>query len=416
MLKVTPLALRADAAQIARRLWDREGVALVRAGSVTYVACDPVEASERLDPESELPRRVRPLGETPRWFGLLPYESLRDAEGELESDRRTEALVERPLWLRYAALVRVGERVELIAESERAGQELAALLDRPPRGGEVSLRFASELEAPALHAARVRRALDEIARGNIYEVNLARRFELSVHGSAAELLGAFEGPGAMPHSFALDYRDLRVVAVTPELCLRLEPSGELVTSPIKGTRPRHSDPVEDARLARELDEDPKERAELTMIIDVERNDFGRIATLGSVQLSESPHVVSLPGVHHRIATVQARVAPELEREALFRAVLPSGSVTGAPKRRAMQLIRELEPHRRGLYTGGVGFVRHDGGVELKMAIRTLVARGAKAHYFAGGGIVADSVPQREVDETLWKAERLLKLAARSALG
>jgi anthranilate/para-aminobenzoate synthase component I len=411
VLTVTPLDLPADATQIARRLWDREGVACVRVGSITYVACEPVEASERLDPEPTLSRGERPFGETPRWFGLLPYESLRHAEGQMESDARAEALVERPLWLRYDALVRVGEGVDLIAESEPASQRLAALLERPPRTGEVSLRFANELEAPRLHASRVRRALEEIASGNIYEVNLARRFELSVHGSAAELLGAFERAGVMPHSLALDYRGLRVVAVTPELCLRLEANGRVVTSPIKGTRPRHSDASEDARLARELDEDPKERAELTMIIDVERNDFGHVATLGSVRLREAPHVVSIPGVHHRVATVEAQIAPELEREELFRAVLPSGSVTGAPKRRAMELIRELEPHRRGLYTGAVGFVRHDGGVELKMAIRTLVARGATGHYFAGGGIVADSVPEREVDETLWKAERLLKLAA-----
>jgi anthranilate/para-aminobenzoate synthase component I len=242
-------------------------------------------------------------------------------------------------------------------------------------------------------------------------VNLARRFSVVVQGSAIELLSAFERVGKVPHAFSLDYDELKVVAVSPELCLRLEPNGTLSTSPIKGTRPRHADPAEDARLARELDLDPKERAELTMIIDVERNDFGRIAELGSVRLSEPPHIVSLPGVHHRVASVEARVRPELRRAELLRAVLPSGSVTGAPKRRAMQLIRELEPHRRGLYTGAVGYVRHDGGLELKMAIRTLVARAGIGHYFSGGGIVADSVPEREVEETLWKAERLLALAA-----
>lgn len=411
MLKVTPLDLRPDAAQIARRLWDREGLVLVRVGAFTFVACDPVEVAERFDPEPTLARRALLHGETPRWFGLLPYESLRGGEGELESDTRAAALVERPLWLRYGALVRVGDGVELIADSEDAARQLAALLERAPRARDVELSFDGALEAPGLHALRVQKALEEIASGNIYEVNLARRFELSVNGSAPELLAAFERSGKMPHSFALEHRDLKVVAVSPELCLRLEPDGELVTSPIKGTRPRHPDPLEDQRLARELEEDPKERAELTMIIDVERNDFGRVATLGSVRLSEPPHVVSLPGVHHRVASVTARVAPELGRDELFEAVLPSGSVTGAPKRRAMQLIRELEPHRRGLYTGAVGFVRHDGGVELKMAIRTLVARGSRGHYFAGGGIVADSVPEREVEETLWKAERLLSLAA-----
>jgi anthranilate/para-aminobenzoate synthase component I len=185
----------------------------------------------------------------------------------------------------------------------------------------------------------------------------------------------------------------------------------VLTSPIKGTRPRHADPAEDARLARELEDDPKERAELTMIVDVERNDLGRVAELGSVRLVAAPHVVALPGIHHRLATVEARVPRELSRAELMRALLPSGSVTGAPKRRAMQLIAELEPHRRGLYTGVVGFIRHDGGLELKMAIRTLSVQSGKGHYYTGGGIVADSVPEREVLETLWKAERVLRLLA-----
>jgi anthranilate/para-aminobenzoate synthase component I len=135
-----------------------------------------------------------------------------------------------------------------------------------------------------------------------------------------------------------------------------------------------------------------------------------VALTGSVRLLRAPEVVTLPHVHHRLAAIEARIAPELSREVLLRAVLPSGSVTGAPKRRAMQLIAELEPHRRGLYTGAVGFVRHDGGLELGMAIRTLTARGGVGHYFAGGGIVADSQPEREVLETLWKATRVLELA------
>jgi anthranilate/para-aminobenzoate synthase component I len=201
--------------------------------------------------------------------------------------------------------------------------------------------------------------------------------------------------------------------MTPELCLRLEPDGRLSTRPIKGTRPRHPDAAEDARLARELDADPKERAELTMILDVERNDLGRIAEIGSVRLTEPPHVASLPGVHHRLATLEARQRRGVSRSEILATFLPSGSVTGAPKRRAMQLIAELEPHRRGLYTGVVGFVRHDGGLELSMAIRTVVAQNGVGHYFAGGGIVADSLPALEVEETLWKAQQVLRLLRRA---
>ena len=132
------------------------------------------------------------------------------------------------------------------------------------------------------------------------------------------------------------------------------------------------------------------------------------------RLRDAPHVVSLPSVHHRLATLEAELRPEVSRAQLLDAFLPSGSVTGAPKRRAMQLIAELEPHRRGLYTGAVGFLRRDGGLELAMAIRTLTVREGLGHYYTGGGIVADSVPALEVEETLWKAESVLQLLRRSA--
>lgn len=411
------MAMAVDAIEVGRRLADRAGLVLARAedGAVSYVACDPVEQVSALDPEPALPRSATAYGEVPRWFGLLPYECLRGLEGDEHLDLRAAPQVSSPLWLRYEAVVRIGENVEIIAESAESAGRLAALLERPPQTREVSLSLRSSIELPAQHAERVRRALSEIERGNVYEVNLARRFELNVSGSALDLLAAFEREGTMPHAMALEWQGLSVVAVSPELCLRLDADGALLTSPIKGTRPRHPDPLEDARLAAELDADPKERAELTMIIDVERNDFGRVAELGSVYLSEAPHVVALPGLFHRVASVAARVSPKLTRTQLLCAVLPSGSVTGAPKRRAMQLIAELEPHRRGLYTGAVGFIRRDGGLELKMAIRTLSVRNGVGHYFAGGGIVADSIPEREVEETLWKAERLQSLVGSPGL-
>jgi anthranilate/para-aminobenzoate synthase component I len=405
--------LPANPTELARRLADRSAVVLTRVddGRVTYLACDPVAQSRALDPEPELVRAEHALGETPRWFGIVPYDALRELEGSQASDTRPPAELSEPLWLRYPAVARIGTTVDVIGESRGAVDALLRHLSSPARKSEVSLSLAAPTEPEALHLARIRRALAEIGRGVIYEVNLARRLELRVTGAAWDLLARLERGAGMPHAFALEAEGVSVVAVSPELCLALEPSGRVLTSPIKGTRPRHADPAEDARLARELEDDPKERAELTMIVDVERNDLGRVAELGSVRLVAAPHVVALPGIHHRLATVEARVPRELSRAELMRALLPSGSVTGAPKRRAMQLIAELEPHRRGLYTGVVGFVRHDGGLELKMAIRTLTSRAERGHYYTGGGIVADSVPEREVEETLWKAERILQLLA-----
>jgi anthranilate/para-aminobenzoate synthase component I len=150
-----------------------------------------------------------------------------------------------------------------------------------------------------------------------------------------------------------------------------------------------------------------------MVIDVERNDLGRLAVPGSVRLSSPPHVESHPTVHHRVATVEARLTPAFTRADLLEAMLPSGSVTGAPKVRAMELIAELEPFRRGLYTGAFGTIRNDGSLELGMAIRTLTVVDGIGEYFSGGGIVADSVPERELEETLWKAAQLLPLVGDS---
>jgi anthranilate/para-aminobenzoate synthase component I len=207
-----------------------------------------------------------------------------------------------------------------------------------------------------------------------------------------------------------------VLSTSPELLLAAEPSPDgatfdfLSTEPIKGTRPRGAHAAEDAALACELELDPKERAELAMIVDVERNDLGRVARVGSVRVASPPHVVTHRTIHHRLARVTARARPGLSREEVLRAIVPSGSVTGAPKVRAMEVIASLEARRRGLYTGGFGFVRRDGGVVLAMAIRTVVLCGNEGEYWTGGGIVADSDPAREVEETRWKALQLLRAA------
>jgi para-aminobenzoate synthetase component 1 len=185
----------------------------------------------------------------------------------------------------------------------------------------------------------------------------------------------------------------------------------VVTRPIKGTRPRSADPRKDARLRGELDTSEKERAELAMIIDIERNDLGRLAVAGSVKLVEAPHVVSHPTVHHREAAIAAQLRPGVSRSELITTMMPSGSVTGAPKIAAMELIAELEATRRGLYTGALGYISRSGRLRLSMAIRVLTMSGGQAHYYTGGGIVADSDPAQELEETIWKAEQLRALVA-----
>ena len=416
MLFAAPVDAPADPFVLARALEGRAGLVLAwsEGGRVAYLACDPVEESCALDPEPERPVARREHGDVPRWFGLLPYEARRSLERRPGTDPRPEPELLRPIWRRYGAVLKITNQVELLSTDAEAMLELRQALHFGLRrlGSEVlpvhvRLRHA---EAGALHVARIRRALDLILAGEIYQVNLARRFELEVEGSPVALLRAL-APDALPaHAAAFDWPELRVSAASPELFLATEADGRVFTTPIKGTRPRSAEPALDAALARALDEDPKERAELAMVIDVERNDLGRLAIPGSVRLAREPYVESHAAVHHRAATVEARLAPGVTRTELLEAMLPSGSVTGAPKVRAMEVIAELEPVRRGLYTGAFGLLREDGSLELGMAIRTLGVRDGVGHFFAGGGIVADSDPERELEETLWKARGLMALA------
>ncbi len=428
-----PLAAPPDVPELLRRLGDGRGrVALWSADGEgpSCVGDEPVEVSHALDPEPAL--SFGALGEgasVPRWIGVLPYEALRvERPGRVAAGpERPPPHLSEPVWHRYAALA-VVERgvVSVVGDDAAAVEALAARLEQAGPRGEPAKALRVELDAPEPrehHVARIRAALELIGRGELYQVNLARRFTMSVRGSSVDLLERLVEATRAPYAalLALDDAGVEVLATSPELLLATEPRtarGVLaVTSPIKGTRPRaaEGDRDGDAAEARALDADPKERAELAMILDVERNDLGRVAVAGSVRLREPPHVVSHPTVHHRVATVEGLLREGVGRGELLRAFLPSGSVTGAPKVRAMEVIAELEPHRRGLYTGGLGVVRHDGGLTLAMAIRTLTRRGSEAHYFAGGGIVADSDPEREVEETLWKAAQLERVAGPESL-
>jgi anthranilate/para-aminobenzoate synthase component I len=303
----------------------------------------------------------------------------------------------------------VAERVVGVAEDEASLRHLVELCARRSAPPSSFLQWAEPAEEPELHRARICRALDLIRAGELYQVNLARRFSFRLAGSPLGLWQALSERAPAPYAAYVDAGDWLAAGVSPEQLLSLGSDGELATSPIKGTRPRRRDPGADAALARELELDPKERAELAMVIDVERNDLGRVAVTGSVRLSAPPRVHSYAAVHHRVARLSARLRPGLGRADLLAAMLPSGSVTGAPKVRAMEVIALLEAHRRGLYTGGIGLLGHDGSLELGMAIRTVTVHGDEAHYFAGGGIVADSDPDREVEETCWKAAQLLGL-------
>lgn len=413
------IAVPPDPLRVARALSGEPGFAFLWSaaggGGPSYVACHPVARSAELDPEPSLDLAVHrsPLAAVPRWIGLLPYEARRDLERPAftrRPDERAEPHVIEPVWCRYGAVVRVAEDVVVVGDDPDAVARLSSLAALDARRGPVQAA-PLESEVDGAHEARIRRALELIAEGQIYQVNLARRFDFRVEGRAVDLVERLVGRARAPYAVAFDVDGLTVAGSSPELFLSLDASGRLLTVPIKGTRPRGSDAPSDAALARELDADPKERAELAMVVDVERNDLGRVARTGSVRVRGEAEVQAFGAVHHRMWPVTAWLRPGASRGELLGAMLPSGSVTGAPKVRAMEVIATLESSRRGLYTGAFGALGHDGSLSLGMAIRTLTRRSGVAHYFAGGGIVFGSDPEKEVEETRWKAVQLHRFFA-----
>ncbi len=400
--------------ELARRLGSEDPLVVLWSADgrgPSFLAVRPRGESNALDPEPALARAAEAsrLAQAPRWIGLLPYEARRELErsARVPFERRPAPQLERPVWWRFGAVVRVDLRVTVIGDDAGAVDDLCALLSRarPQAPAPVELRVLPG-ESLERHGARISAALELIAAGQIYQVNLARRLDLHVGGAPLDVLDRLCRQTRPPYAAAFRFGDHSVISSSPELLLRCEADGRLLTSPIKGTRPRGLDAESDARLARELDSDPKERAELSMIVDVERNDLGRVSQIGTVRLRAEPTVSSAGFVWHRHAHVVGRLRQDVDRQTLLEAVVPSGSVTGAPKVRAMEIIASLEAERRGLYTGGMGFISHAGEITLAMAIRTLCARGNEGHYFVGGGIVADSQPSREIEETGWKARQL----------
>lgn len=253
-----------------------------------------------------------------------------------------------------------------------------------------------------------RRIKRYIHDGDCYQVNFAQRFSARVEGDLWFAYRRLQALNPAPFSAYLNLPDVVVLSSSPErfLCVR---DGRVETRPIKGTRPRAPDPLRDWELARELRESPKDRAENLMIVDLLRNDLGKCCAIGSVQVPALFEVECFATVHHLVSTVTGRLEEGRHALDLLRGCFPGGSITGAPKLRAMQIIEDLEPHRRGVYCGAIGYIGFDGAMDTNIAIRTLVLHGGWLHAWAGGGIVYDSEEEQEYQETLDKAEAMLRL-------
>jgi len=253
----------------------------------------------------------------------------------------------------------------------------------------------------------VRKVLDYIAAGDCYQVNLSQRFSAPLPCSPWELYERLRAVSPAPYAAYLDCGDHQVLSSSPELFLSAS-GGCVETRPIKGTRPRGRTPEDDRAIAAELLKSEKDRAELLMIVDLERNDLGRVCEFGSIHVPALYTLESFANVHHLVATVRGKLRAGTSPLECLRAAFPGGSITGAPKIRAMEIIEELEPFRRGVYTGAIGWVDGAGNAEWNIAIRTILVRGGSAYFHVGGGIVADSDPASEYEETLTKAAGMLR--------
>lgn len=256
----------------------------------------------------------------------------------------------------------------------------------------------------------VERARDYIRDGDIFQVVLSQRLSAPFSGSALDVYRALRGLNPSPYMYYFNFGGFQMLGASPEVLVRAE-GGEVTLRPIAGTRPRGSTPAEDAALAEELLADPKERAEHVMLLDLGRNDVGRVAEPGSVRVTEQMVMERYSHVMHMVSQVQGKLRTGLSPVDVLRAAFPAGTVSGAPKVRALEIIHELEPVKRGIYSGAVGYLGWNGNLDTAIAIRTAVVKDGYLHVQAGAGIVYDSVPEREWEETLSKGRALIRAVA-----
>jgi para-aminobenzoate synthetase component 1 len=250
-----------------------------------------------------------------------------------------------------------------------------------------------------------------IYAGDIFQANLSQRFEAPLAQQPWAFYRTLRRANPAPFAAFFDVPDAPILSTSPERFLRVTAAGHVETRPIKGTRARGVGPEHDAALGQALTESAKDRAENLMIVDLMRNDLSRVCAAGSVRASELFVLERYATVHHLVSTVVGDLAPGVDVFDLLRAAFPGGSITGAPKLRAMEIIAELEPSRRGVYCGSIGYWSTTGEMDTSIAIRTAVVRNRRIYFSAGGGIVADSDPEQEYQETLDKVRAVIDVLA-----
>ncbi len=399
-----------------------DGVDGARGADWSILAADPVE--QRSGPEEDLlswlnewEARLRPLASTSVPFagGLIGQLNYREEMPPYPPPQRP----------RLAGWLGLYDRALVW---HRPSRQLYAVVGPWIRGGEDELRRwvrdLSRMENPATrpigirstkpvsnfsradYMEGVRKVREWIASGDIYQANLSQRFSCHVEGSAAQLYRALRRENPAPYSAFLDCGSRQILSSSPELFLAVDSSRRVSTRPIKGTRPRSADPMLDQNLASALQANEKERAELLMIVDMERSDLGRVCEVGSVSADRKFALESFAAVHHLVGEVSGQLREGVTIADLIAATFPGGSITGAPKVRAMEIIRHIEPAARRAYCGTIGFISVAGVARWNIAIRTMEKAGSRVDFGVGAGLVWDSIPEAEYEETLHKARRM----------
>ncbi len=375
--------------------------------------------------------------ELPRFLGGLVgcfgYDTVRYVEKKLAATQKPDTLHTPDILLllseQLVVLDNLSGKLFLVvyADPREAGaysraqqrlQELLWMLRQPvvvpPEAPSAPSKPRSEFSEGAFIEA-VERAKRYIFDGDIMQVVLSQRISLPYQASPLSLYRALRALNPSPYMFYFDMGGFHVVGASPEILVRLE-SGVVTLRPIAGTRPRGAGRDEDLALERELLADPKERAEHVMLMDLGRNDVGRVAQIGSVRVTENMTIERYSHVMHIVSNVEGKLKPGLDAMAVLKATFPAGTVSGAPKVRAMEIIDELEPAKRGIYAGAVGYLGFNGDMDLAIAIRTAVVKDGTLYVQAGSGIVADSVPRNEWIESQNKARALLRAAEMAQAG
>jgi len=404
---------------------------------------DPGDPVERIHRELSTHRAVRVPG-TPRFagglVGFLSYDAVKLFEPRVPIANEDELGFPDALFMDFDRLVVFDNRrhsMHVVAEVrcgpgddprvlyghalgriEATLQTLSRpLRDRRARPAEAGSAAATLMPRTGRRAfeAAVRRAQEYVQAGDCQQIVLSQRFDAEVGVAPFDVYRALRRVNPSPYLFFLRDGDRALVGSSPETLIKLE-DGEVTLRPIAGTRRRGADPAEDLRLEQELRADPKENAEHVMLVDLGRNDVGRVAAVGSVRVTQLRTVERYSHVMHLVSEVKGRLRDGLSAVDVLRAGFPAGTVTGSPKVRAMEIIDELEPARRGPYAGAVGYFDRGGDMEMCIAIRTLLQKGRRVSVQAGAGLVYDSVPAAEYQETVNKARALFNAVAQAESG